>query len=100
MVSDFQLVFLYNSSKMKRVEQENILEHKSTESKVLFLMEAIYNVNEFYNNQVLNLESWIENFTNKEKGTGAEIDHCIKLYFNVPKYKLLKGSSYILYPKH
>ena len=57
------------------------------------------NVNEFYNNQVLDLESWIENFTSKETGTGAEIDHCIKLYLNVVKYKPLKGSSYIPLPK-
>ena len=57
------------------------------------------NVNEFYINQVLDLESWTENFISNETGTGAEIDHCIKLYSNVAKYKPVKGSSYFLLPK-
>ena len=48
---------------------------------------------------MLNLESWIEKLTSKETGTGAEIDHCVKLYLNTAKYKPLKGSSYMLLPK-
>ena len=40
----------------------------------------------------------IEIFTNQE-GTGAAIDHCIKLYLNTAKYEPLKGSSYIPSPK-
>ena len=99
MVSNFQSVFLYNSSNMKRMEQENISEHKSTDWEQSTVLDGS-NVNEFYNNQVLNYEeSWIENFTSKETGTGAETDHCIKLYLNVAKYKPLQGSSYILLPK-
>ena len=41
---------------------------------------------------------WIEHFTNQE-GTGAAIDHCIKLYLNTAKFEPLKGSSYIPLPK-
>ena len=55
------------------------------------------NVNMFYNEQVVYIERLIENFTNQE-GTGAAIDHCIKVYLNTAKYKPLKGSSYSLYP--
>ena len=55
------------------------------------------NVEEFYNEQVKHIEHWIENFTSQE-GTGAAIDHCIKLYLNIAKYEPLKGSSYIPLP--
>ena len=56
------------------------------------------NVNEFYNEQVANIERWNENFTNAE-GTDAAVDHCIKLYLNVAKYEPLKSSSYVSLPK-
>ena len=55
-------------------------------------------MNTFYNEQVVYIERWIENFTSEE-GTGAAVDHCIKLYLNVAKYEPLKGSSYIPLPK-
>ena len=55
-------------------------------------------MNEFYNEQVAYLESWIENFTSAE-GTGAAVDHRIKLYINLTKYEPLKGSSYTPPPK-
>ena len=53
---------------------------------------------EFYNEQVAYIERLIENFTSVE-GTGATVDHCIKLYLNVAKYEPLKGFSYIPLPK-
>ena len=56
------------------------------------------NVNRFYNEQVAYILSWIDNFTNQE-GTGAAIDHCIKLYLNTAKFEPLKGSSYVPLPK-
>ena len=55
-------------------------------------------VNMFYNEQVAYIERWIEHFTSQE-GTGAAIDHCIKLYLKTAKYEPLKGSSYIPFPK-
>ena len=55
-------------------------------------------MNAFYNEQVAYIERWIENFTSAG-GTGAAVDHCIKLCLNVAKYEPLKGSSYIPLPK-
>ena len=49
-------------------------------------------VNEFYDDQVAYLQTWIEKFTNT--ASGLEVDHCIKLYLNIAKYEPLKGSSY------
>ena len=54
-------------------------------------------VNEFYDEQVAYLQTWIEKFTNT--ASGLEVDHCIKLYLNIAKYEPLKGSSYIDLPK-
>ena len=43
------------------------------------------------------INAWIENFTSQE-GTGAVVNHCLKLYLNIAKYEPLKGSSYIPLP--
>ena len=41
--------------------------------------------------------AWIENFTSQE-GTGAVVNHYLKLYLNIAKYEPLKSSSYIPLP--
>ena len=55
------------------------------------------NVDEFYDKRTAYLQTWIEKITNTT--SGLKIDHCIKLYLNIAKYKLLKGSSYIPLPE-
>ena len=40
---------------------------------------------EFYDNQVAYLQTWIEKFTNT--ASGLDIAHCIKLYLNIAKYE-------------
>ena len=55
------------------------------------------NVDNFYDNQVAYLQTWIEKFTNT--ASGLETANCIKLYLNIAKYEHLKGSSYIALPK-
>ena len=54
-------------------------------------------VNEFYDDQVAYLQTWIEKFTNT--ASGLEVDHCIKLYLNIAKYEPLEDSSYLPLPE-
>ena len=91
MASNFQLAFPYSflhddgNGKQKQVTGQNHGEQS-----------AIFDDNkedEFYDNQVAYLQTWIEKFTNT--APGLEIAHCIKLYLNIAKYEPLKGSSYI-----
>ena len=53
-------------------------------------------IDEFYNESSAKIHTSMEKFTNT--ASGLEIDHCIRLYLNVAKYKPLKGSSYIPLP--
>ena len=55
------------------------------------------NADKYYDEQVAYINAWIENFTSQE-GTGAVVNHCLKLYLNIAKYEPLKGSSYIPLP--
>ena len=73
---------------MKRTAIETIFQGQRLGGQSAVL--DVNNVNEFHNEQVANIVRRIDTFTSAE-GTGAAVDHCIKLYLDVAKYEPLKG---------